>query len=88
MGILNWVCNPSCCALETLTVTPVGGHEDRKVDVRVLAATRPDIRKMVAANLSRKDCIYRLGTPLTLDVPPLRQRPMTYRCWSNTFSSR
>ena len=33
--------------LETLTVTPVGGHEDRKVDVRVIAATSRDIRKMV-----------------------------------------
>ena len=35
--------------LETLTVTPVGGHEDRKVDVRVLAATSRDMRKMVEA---------------------------------------
>jgi DNA-binding NtrC family response regulator len=31
--------------LETLTLTPVGGHEDRKVNVRVLAATSRDIRK-------------------------------------------
>src|SRR3954469_3345064 len=29
--------------LETLTVTPVGGHEDRKLDVRVVAATSRDI---------------------------------------------
>src|SRR5258705_4634488 len=33
--------------LETFQVTPVGGHEDRKVNVRVLAATSRDITKMV-----------------------------------------
>ncbi len=29
--------------LETLTFTPVGGHEDKKVDVRVIAATSRDV---------------------------------------------
>src|SRR5436309_9205879 len=33
--------------LESFTVTPVGWHEDRKVNVRVLNATSRDIRKMV-----------------------------------------
>jgi len=41
--------------LETLTVTPVGGHEDRKVNVRVLAATSRDIRKMVADGTFRQE---------------------------------
>ena len=35
--------------LESLTVTPVGGHEDKKVNVRVLAATSRELTKMVAA---------------------------------------
>jgi DNA-binding NtrC family response regulator len=60
--------------LETLTVTPVGGHEDRKVDVRVLAATRQDIRKMVAAGTFREDLYYRLNV-VSINLPPLRQRP-------------
>jgi DNA-binding NtrC family response regulator len=60
--------------LETLTVTPVGGHEDRKVDVRVLAATRQDLRKMVAAGTFREDLYYRLNV-VTVNLPPLRQRP-------------
>ena len=60
--------------LETLTVTPVGGHEDRKVDVRVLAATRQDIRKMVEAGTFREDLYYRLNV-VTINLPPLRQRP-------------
>ncbi len=60
--------------LETLTVTPVGGHEDRKVDVRVLAATRQDLRKMVEAGTFREDLYYRLNV-VTINLPPLRQRP-------------
>src|SRR5687768_6820815 len=60
--------------LETLTVTPVGGHEDRKVDVRVLAATSRDIRKMVEEGKFREDLFYRLNV-VQVVLPPLRDRP-------------
>ena len=60
--------------LETLTVTPVGGHEDRKVNVRVLAATSRDIRKMVEEGTFREDLFYRLNV-VTITLPPLRERP-------------
>src|SRR3954470_21718672 len=60
--------------LETLTVTPVGGHEDRKVNVRVLAATSRDIRKMVAEGTFREDLFYRLNV-VTITLPPMRERP-------------
>ena len=60
--------------LETLTLTPVGGHEDRKVDVRVLAATRQDIRRMVEDGRFREDLYYRLNV-VTINLPALRQRP-------------
>ncbi|HTL30413.1 MAG TPA: sigma-54 dependent transcriptional regulator, partial [Tepidisphaeraceae bacterium] len=60
--------------LETLTVTPVGGHEDRKVDVRVLAATSRDIRKMVQEGTFREDLFYRLNV-VTITLPPVRERP-------------
>jgi len=60
--------------LETLTVTPVGGHEDRKVNVRVLAATSRDIRKMVEQGTFREDLYYRLNV-VTIQLPPLRDRP-------------
>ena len=60
--------------LETLTLTPVGGHEDRKVDVRVLAATRQDIRRMVEEGKFREDLFYRLNV-VTILLPPLRNRP-------------
>src|SRR5881394_1513768 len=60
--------------LETLTVTPVGGHEDRKVDVRVIAATSRDISKMVAEGRFREDLYYRLNV-VQITLPPLRERP-------------
>lgn len=60
--------------LETLTVTPVGGHEDRRVDVRVLAATSRDMRQMVADGTFREDLFYRLNV-VTITLPPLRDRP-------------
>ena len=60
--------------LETLTVTPVGGHEDRKVNVRVLAATSRDIRKMVQDGTFREDLFYRLNV-VQIVLPPLRDRP-------------
>jgi transcriptional regulator with PAS, ATPase and Fis domain len=59
---------------ETFTVTPVGGHEDRKVNVRVLAATSRDIRKMVEQGTFREDLYYRLNV-VTVLLPPLRDRP-------------
>src|SRR6476661_2170803 len=60
--------------LETFTVTPVGGHEDRKVNVRVIAATSRDLRKMVEEGKFREDLFYRLNV-ITVQLPPLRARP-------------
>jgi len=59
--------------LETLTVTPVGGHEDRKVNVRVITATSRDIRKMVQEGTFREDLYYRLNV-VSITLPPLRDR--------------
>jgi DNA-binding NtrC family response regulator len=60
--------------LETFTITPVGGHEDRKVNVRVIAATSRDLRKMVEESKFREDLFYRLNV-ISVMLPPLRQRP-------------
>jgi DNA-binding NtrC family response regulator len=59
--------------LETLTVTPVGGHEDRKVNVRVITATSRDITKMVEQGTFREDLYYRLNV-VSITLPPLRDR--------------
>jgi DNA-binding NtrC family response regulator len=60
--------------LESFTVTPVGGHEDRRVDVRVLAATSRDIIQMVKEGKFREDLFYRLNV-VSITLPPLRERP-------------
>ncbi len=59
--------------LENRIVTPVGGNDDRKVDVRVVAATNRPLEQMVAADEFREDLYYRLNV-VRISLPPLRER--------------
>ncbi|HET7099732.1 MAG TPA: sigma-54 dependent transcriptional regulator, partial [Terriglobia bacterium] len=51
----------------------LGGTENIKVDVRILAATNSDLKQMVRANKFREDLYYRLNV-ITVNLPPLRDR--------------
>ena len=59
--------------LETGEVRPLGAASARKVDVRVIATSRADLRGLVERGQFREDLYYRLTTVM-IEVPPLRRR--------------
>jgi DNA-binding NtrC family response regulator len=55
------------------TIRPVGGDAERRVDVRLLAASHRDLRTEVRAGRFREDLYHRLALG-RIDLPPLRRR--------------
>ncbi|MCC6394086.1 MAG: sigma-54-dependent Fis family transcriptional regulator [Bryobacterales bacterium] len=52
---------------------PLGSTDTVRVDVRILAATNADLRKMVEDDRFRRDLFYRLNV-IEIALPPLRDR--------------
>lgn len=55
------------------TFIPVGSTKEKRVDVRILAATNRDLQKMVDEGTFREDLFYRLNI-ITLELPALSER--------------
>jgi two-component system, NtrC family, response regulator AtoC len=60
-------------AVEERSVRRVGGIRDRKIDVRILAATNRDLERDAHGERFRRDLYFRLAVIL-LRLPPLRER--------------
>jgi two-component system, NtrC family, response regulator HupR/HoxA len=59
--------------LQEGTFTAVGDTEVKHVDVRIIAATNRDLRRMVASGEFREDLYYRINV-INIISPPLRER--------------
>ncbi len=60
--------------LQEKEIRRVGGTKTTKVNVRLVCATNEDLHEAVAAKRFRQDFYYRINV-ITINVPPLRDRP-------------
>ncbi len=75
--------------LEERAFERVGGSKTLQVDVRLVAATNRDLKKLVSEGKFRDDLFYRLSV-VTVDLPPLRERrddiPLLVKSFLDEFS--
>jgi DNA-binding NtrC family response regulator len=75
--------------LEERAFERVGGAKTLQVDVRLVAATNKDLKKLVSEGKFRDDLFYRLSV-VTVDLPPLRERrddiPLLVKSFLGEFS--
>lgn len=74
-------------AVESLRIRRLGGTQERKLDVRVIAATNRNLRTESEQGRFRQDLFYRLNV-LKLDIPPLRDRPLDIKGCAEIFLER
>lgn len=74
-------------ALEESEIERVGSTETVKVDVRVIASTKKDLKLLVAEGKFREDLYYRLNV-FPIQLPPLRERPKDIVLLINHFVSK
>ena len=65
----------------------VGGTQSIRVNIRVLAATNRNLKDAVKQGAFREDLYYRLNV-LTVEAPPLRERPGDIPLLAAYFASR
>lgn len=59
--------------LQDQVIERIGGRQPIKVDVRIIAATNRDLKKMIEQRTFREDLFYRINT-IGINLPPLRER--------------
>jgi len=77
--------------LQEREIRPVGAAREKKVDVRVIAATNRNLQKMVEEGKFREDLWFRLNV-VRLELPPLRERridvPLLAQFFVDKYNSR
>lgn len=73
--------------LQERKIQRLGGRWGVNVDVRILAATNRNLRQDLRTGAFRADLFYRLGV-ITLQIPPLRDRPEDLRSLAKHFLRR
>ncbi|MBN22296.1 MAG: Fis family transcriptional regulator [Bdellovibrionaceae bacterium] len=71
-------------ALQEQTIRQVGGVEDIKVRVRIIAATNRDLEEEISLGRFREDLYYRLNV-ISIQTPPLRDRENDTRILAEYF---
>ncbi|MCK4966740.1 sigma 54-interacting transcriptional regulator, partial [bacterium] len=70
---------------------PVGSLHIKSADIRFIAATNRDLRKLIAQGQFREDLFYRLNV-MNIEVPPLRERigdvPLLAQHFLNKYSKK
>ena len=59
--------------MENQQVSRLGSTHSRKIDVRIIAATNQDLKKLIQECRFRQDLYHRINT-FVIDLPPLRER--------------
>jgi DNA-binding NtrC family response regulator len=70
--------------LETHSFFRLGGNKEVKINVRVLAATNRNLEQAMKEGSFRSDLYFRLAV-LTIDLPPLRERPADIVLFASRF---
>lgn len=60
-------------AIEGKGYTPVGSHQTRHANVRIIAATNRNLKEHVKQGIMREDFFYRINV-IPITAPPLRER--------------
>jgi len=74
-------------AIQERVFRKVGGNDDIKVDLRIIAATNRDLEAAVAKGTFREDLYYRLNVIL-IKTPPLRERTGDVELLAKSFLHR
>lgn len=73
--------------LQEQIIERIGGREQHRVDVRVIAATNRDLKQAMAEGKFREDLYFRIGV-VSILLPPLKERSGDALLLANAFLQR